>query len=166
MESFYDSEEALIDRKSNFKLKQDFIDIYSKRQPPMEIVGLVTYYRTYSKMIADLGRNEHWFETVRRVVETEFTIQKEHCLKNHLPWKDHKAQKSAQITYDKIFNFKFTPPGRGLSMMNIDFLRKKGGAVLNNCAIISTADILNRKAYPFAWTMEILCLELVCLPTC
>jgi hypothetical protein len=41
--------------------------------------------------------------------------------------------------YDKIFNFKFLPPGRGLWSMGTDITNKKKiYAALNNCAFVST----------------------------
>ena len=41
--------------------------------------------------------------------------------------------------YDKIFNFKFLPPGRGLWSMGTAITEKKHMyAALNNCAFVST----------------------------
>jgi ribonucleoside-triphosphate reductase (thioredoxin) len=41
--------------------------------------------------------------------------------------------------YDKIFNFKFLPPGRGLWAMGTKITEEKGlYAALNNCAFVST----------------------------
>jgi ribonucleotide reductase alpha subunit len=103
-------------------------------------------------------RNEAWWETVRRGVEGSFNVQKEHCAKLRLPWKNAKAQRSAQIMYDKIFNFKFLPPGRGLWMMGTEFIETRGGASLNNCAFCSTDDIDIKGSFPFCFTMDALML--------
>jgi hypothetical protein len=40
--------------------------------------------------------------------------------------------------FDRIFNFRFTPPGRGLYAMGTEAVEAHGGAVLNNCAFLST----------------------------
>lgn len=45
----------------------------------------------------------------------------------------------AKIMYEKIFTFKFLPPGRGLWSMGTDITHKKHlFAALNNCAFVST----------------------------
>ena len=141
-----------------FRLSNAFIDRYKDLQPKMDIVGLVVYYRTYSRYLESEGRGEHWYETVRRVVEGCINTQKKHCLDRHLEWKENLAQKTAQKMYDKIYNFKFTPPGRGLWMMGTEYVEKNGGAALNNCAGTTTEDIDVRKAYPFAWATDALML--------
>ena len=114
--------------------------------------------RTYSRKIEAENRNEYWWETVKRVVEGTYSIQKEHCTNLKLMWNNAKAQRSAQIMYDKIFNFKFLPPGRGLWMMGTDFVKQKGSAALNNCAYVSTEDIDVRGSFAFTWTMDALML--------
>ena len=43
--------------------------------------------------------------------------------------------------YQRMWEFKFTPPGRGLWAMSVDVLEKKLGAVLNNCAFVTTENI-------------------------
>lgn len=96
-----------------FKLSENFIENYVDIEPPWGPLGEFVYLRTYSRKLEE-NRNEKWWETVRRVVEGTINIQKEHCAKLRLPWKNAKAQRSAQIMYDKIFNFKFLPAGRGL----------------------------------------------------
>jgi len=42
-------------------------------------------------------------------------MQKRHCVQAGLPWSNAKAQRTAQIAYDRLFNLKWTPPGRGLT---------------------------------------------------
>lgn len=98
-----------------FNLSEEFVESYSEKDVDWGPLGEVTYLRTYSRNKED-GSKEKWFETVERVVEGCYTIQKEHCQSLKLPWSANKAQKSAQIMYEKIFNFKFTPSGRGLTV--------------------------------------------------
>jgi len=97
-----------------FSLSDAFIDQYKSRKPNWGPLGEFVYLRTYSRVVEGENRNEQWLETIRRVVEGCFSIQKEHCVKLRLPWKAPKAQKSAQVMFEKMFNFKFLPPGRGL----------------------------------------------------
>ena len=98
-----------------FKLSDIFLEPYKTKKPDWGPVGEFTYLRTYSRIIPEENKNEVWYETVKRVVEGCFEVQRKHCMELRLPWKNEKAQKSAKIMYDKIFNFKFTPSGRGLT---------------------------------------------------
>ena len=141
-----------------FILDDKFVAGYADKPVAWGPLGEFVYLRTYSRRIEAENRNEKWFETVRRVVEGVFSIQQDHCQKLKLPWKPHKAQKSAQIMFDKIFNFKFLPPGRGLWMMGTDFIIEKGSAALNNCGFVSTIDIETRGSLAFTWTMDALML--------
>jgi adenosylcobalamin-dependent ribonucleoside-triphosphate reductase len=89
--------------------------------------------RTYSLLKKD-GENEAWFETIRRVVEGTYFIQKKHIIKNGLGWSEHRGQKSAEEMYDRMFNMKFLPPGRGLWAMGTDMINERGlYEALNNC---------------------------------
>jgi len=120
----------------SFKLSDSFLNEYRDRDPDWGPLGEVTFLRTYSRKInegTEEERNEEWWEAIRRVVEGTFNIQKEYVQGLKLPWNNEKARKSAQVMYDKIFNFKFSPPGRGLWMMGTDFVKEKGSAGLNNC---------------------------------
>ena len=95
-----------------FKLKESFIKKYSTISPPFGFNGLgeITYLRTYSRLKKD-GTKEQWYETVQRVVEGCYSIQKRHILDNKLGWNDARADESAQEMYDRIFHMKFLPPG-------------------------------------------------------
>jgi len=59
-----------------FSLNKDFIEKYSKIEPPFGFNGLgkLVYMRTYSRIKND-GSNENWFETIRRVVEGTYTFK-------------------------------------------------------------------------------------------
>jgi adenosylcobalamin-dependent ribonucleoside-triphosphate reductase len=139
-----------------FKLKDGFINKYKTIKPPFGFNGLgeITYYRTYSRLKED-GTNEQWYETIRRVVEGTYTIQKEHILEHTLGWEEDKAHESAEEMYDRMFNMKFLPPGRGLWAMGSPIITdKKLFAALNNCAFVSTETIDKDKAKPFAFMMD------------
>ena len=82
--------------------------------------------------------------------------QKEHCKKSRLPWNDVKAQASAKEAFDRLFNLKWTPPGRGLWMMGTQTVNvHKNSAALQNCAFVSTGEMSKfNPAKPFTFLME------------
>jgi len=141
-----------------FHLTDAFLAKYQNKKPNWDALGEFVYYRTYSRYIEKENRNEQWWETIKRVVEGVYNTQKDHCEKLRLPWKPWKAQKSAQIMYDKIFNFKFSPAGRGLWMMGTEFIKEKSAAALMNCAFVSSEDIDVRGTFMFTWAMDLLML--------
>jgi len=138
-----------------FKLEEEFVKEYSKKPVNFGFNGLgeITYYRTYSRLKED-GTNESWFETVERVVNGIYSIQKEHILKNDLGWNENKAQASAQEMYRRIFTFKFLPPGRGLWACGTNIVKKGLAAALNNCGFTSTENIDKDFASPFCFMMD------------
>lgn len=135
-----------------FFLKDSFLEKYKRKYPNFGPLGYFVFARTYSRPL-DKG-TESWWQTVRRVVEGSFLLQKRHCKLIAVPWNERQAQRSAQIMYDKIFNFKFLPPGRGLWAMGTDFVFKKGSAALNNCAFCSSENISDDFSGPFTWAMD------------
>lgn len=145
--------------KKQFKLSTKFIEEYEGKQPNWGF-GDLSYYvykRTYSR-IKETGTQEEYFDTVKRVVEGCFQIQLDHCNKFGLPWDAMRAQKSAQKMFEKIWNFKFTPPGRGFWVMGTPIVDKIGGAALNNCGFRSSKDIKKDLGAPFAWACDMLML--------
>jgi len=116
-----------------FKLDKEFLSKYENKQPKWGVLGYITYKRTYARIIENENRKEEFWETIKRVVEGCYSIQKEHCKKLSLPWSDSKAQRSAQKMYEKIWNFKMCSSGRGLWMMGTEFITRHGSMALNNC---------------------------------
>ncbi|MFX1425790.1 MAG: ribonucleoside-triphosphate reductase, adenosylcobalamin-dependent [Promethearchaeota archaeon] len=141
-----------------FKLDEDFINTFRGKQPDWGPLGYITYKRTYARIIEEENRKEEFWETIRRVVEGCYSIQKEHCIKLSLPWSDQKAQKSAQVMFEKIWYFKFSPPGRGLWMMGTEFIARHGSMSLNNCGFASTEDINLKYSKAFEFVMDALML--------
>lgn len=143
----------------DFKLSEKFLDEYKGKQPLWGFGALsyITYKRTYARTKED-GTTEEFWETLQRVTEGCFTIQKEHCDKFKLPWDNKKAQRSAQVMFKKMWDFKFIPPGRGLWMMGTEAIYKKGSGGLQNCGAVSSADIAVDFANPFIWAMDFLML--------
>lgn len=142
----------------SFTLDDNFLAKFIGKQPDWGPLGYITYKRTYARVVEGENRKEEFWETIRRVVEGCYSIQKEHCIKLSLPWTDAKAQKSAQIMYSKIWNFKFLPPGRGLWMMGTEFIARHGSMSLNNCGFASTDDIDLKYSKAFQFVMDALML--------
>lgn len=136
-----------------FNLTENFLNKYKRRKVKWGPLGKITYKRTYARPLSD-SKVEEWWQTVQRVVEGCYLVQKRHCRWWHLPWNEWQAQHSAQQMYDLIFNFKFLPPGRGLWSMGTEFMFEKGGACLNNCGFVSTAEINQDFSAPFVWLMD------------
>lgn len=143
----------------SFRLDDDFVERYRHQDPGFGYngLGMLTYYRTYSRLKPD-GTNEQWFETVRRVVEGCYALQKEHILSNELGWNDKKAQRSAQEMYDRMFRMKFLPPGRMLWAMGTPIIHERRvGQALFNCGFVSTDRIgrsVEEATLPFAFMMD------------
>ena len=150
----------------SFRLSEDFVTKYSLTPAPFGFsdagsnsLGEITFIRTYSRMKED-GTKERWHEVCKRVIEGMYSVQKNHAKDNRLPWNDNKSQKSAQEAYDRMFNLKWTPPGRGLWAFGTPMtMEKRNSASLQNCAMVSTRDIdRNDPGALFAWVMDALML--------
>ena len=150
----------------SFKLSSDFIESYQKLEAPFGFkdaasnsLGEITFIRTYSRMKED-GTKERWYEVCKRVIEGMYSVQKNHAKENRLPWNDYKAQKSAQEAYERMFNLKWTPPGRGLWAFGTPItMEKRNSSALQNCAMVSTRDLdRNDPGALFAWVMDALML--------
>jgi adenosylcobalamin-dependent ribonucleoside-triphosphate reductase len=139
-----------------FYLSDKFIDGYKRKRAPFGFNGLgeLVYMRTYSRLKDD-GKNEMWWETVKRVVEGTYNMQKNWIEHHQLGWNAWQAQRSAQEMYDRIFNMKFLPPGRGLWAMGTSITEERGlYAALNNCAFVSTNNLKEDLSKPFCFLMD------------
>ena len=139
-----------------FKLSENFVLKYKNKKAPFGFNGLgeLVYMRTYSR-IKENGKNERWWETVQRVVEGTYTMQMNWIESHQLGWNPWQAQKSAQEMYDRIFNMKFLPTGRGLWAMGTPITEEKNlYAALNNCAFVSTETIKEDYSKPFCFLMD------------
>jgi adenosylcobalamin-dependent ribonucleoside-triphosphate reductase len=150
----------------SFRLSEDFVNKYQTIPAPFGFsdagsnsLGEVTFIRTYSRVKED-GTKERWHEVCRRVIEGMYSVQKNHAKDNRLPWNDNKAQKSAQEAFQRMFELKWTPPGRGLWAFGTPMtMEKRNSASLQNCAMVSTRDIdRNDPGALFAWVMDALML--------
>jgi ribonucleotide reductase alpha subunit len=150
----------------SFRLSEDFVNKYNSVPAPFGFsdagsnsLGEITFIRTYSRVKED-GTKERWHEVCRRVIEGMYSVQKNHAKDNRLPWNDNKAQKSAQEAFQRMFELKWTPPGRGLWAFGTPMtMEKRNSASLQNCAMVSTRDIdRNDPGALFAWVMDALML--------
>jgi len=146
----------------SFKLTADFVEGYKTKVVPWgykdvagNSVGEITFLRTYSRLKAD-GTKETWSDVCERVINGMYSLQKDHAKTNRLPWNDAKAQASAKEAFDRLFNLKWTPPGRGLWVMGTPLVNEqKNSAALQNCAFVSTNEMSkSNPAKPFAFLME------------
>ena len=143
-----------------FRLSDTFIEPYKEANVPWGPLGYVTFKRTYARRLnefdPDATGTEEWWQTCRRVIEGMFNMQKQHVFMLGLEWNDSKAQKTAKDAYDRLFNLKWTPPGRGLWMMGTKFIEERTAAGLFNCAFRSTRTLGDKGGYLFAWMMDAL----------
>jgi ribonucleoside-triphosphate reductase len=146
----------------SFKLSEDFLSTYKDKKAPFgyrdaggNSVGEITFLRTYSRKKED-GTKETWVEVCERVINGMYSIQKDHCKTSRLPWSDTRAAASAKEAFDRLFNLKWTPPGRGLWVMGTPLVNEqKNSAALQNCAFVSTKEMTKLDpAKPFAFLME------------
>lgn len=138
-----------------FTLKNEFKERIKKEKVIWPYGGLseFTFYRTYSRKMPN-GELEGWADCVFRVIEGMFSILKTHAVTTGLPWEENKAHRLAEEAAERFFQFKWTPPGRGLWMMGTDFIWERGAAALNNCAFVSTENIDTEMSKPFAFLMD------------
>lgn len=146
----------------SFELAKDFVDGYKTKKAPFgyrdaagNSVGEITFLRTYSRLKTD-GTKETWKDVCERVINGMYSLQKDHAKSQRLPWSDAKAAASAKEAFDRLFNLKWTPPGRGLWVMGTPLVNEqRNSAALQNCAFVSTGSMTKTDpAKPFAFMME------------
>lgn len=148
----------------SFRMYDSFFNTWREMEPDWgypigggNTLGEYAWITKYSRLKAD-GTKERFWEGLRRVIEGMFSIQKDHALRNRLPWDEHKAHRSAQEAYIRAFQGKWSPPGRGFWMMGTEFVNgRNDSSALQNCAFISTAHIaedLTRVTRPFSTLMN------------
>src|SRR5688572_11346586 len=112
----------------SFKLPEDFVQSFADRKPNWGFpigagnsLGELTFMTKYSRRKED-GSKERWYETCERVINGTYSILKDHCRQNRTPWNEAKAVSSAKEAYERLFEFKWMPPGRGLWVMGTEFV--------------------------------------------
>jgi len=146
-----------IKEENRFHLNPLFLAAFRGKQPKFGPQGLVTYKRTYAREKED-GTTEEFWETAQRVVEGIWAIFKQYVTSAHNPWDEEEAQEKAQDMFQRLWVFKWIPPGRGLWFMGTRALELRGGTSLQNCGFISTQSIDRDFAEPFVTMMDFLML--------
>jgi intein/homing endonuclease len=144
-----------IRKQDKFHLDDKFLEKFHDKEPEWGPVGKFTFKRTYARPTSEENSStEEFWQTLTRIVNGIYTVQKWHCRHHNLPWSDSKAQRSAQIMFMLMWDFKFLPGGRGLWMMGTEYVENYGSACLNNCSYVTTADININFAEPFCFLMD------------
>lgn len=139
----------------SFRLSDRFVESYRDKPVPWGFniggdnsLGELTWVTKYARKMARPGEDgplERWYQGCRRIVEGMYSLQKDWCSQHLTPWNHAKAARSAEDCYDRLFHFKWTPPGRGLWMMGTEFVWEEGSGALQNCAFLSTENISVRQ---------------------
>ena len=146
----------------SFKLSDDFVEGFRSKKAPFgyrdaagNSVGEITFLRTYSRLKED-GHKETWVDVCERVINGMYSLQKEHAKNNRLPWSDTKAAASAKEAFERLFELKWSPPGRGLWVMGTPIVNtQRNSAALQNCAFVSTKEMTKADpSKPFTFLME------------
>ena len=146
----------------SFKLSDDFVEGFRSKKAPFGFrdaagnsVGEITFLRTYSRLKED-GHKETWVDVCERVINGMYSLQKEHAKNNRLPWSDTKAAASAKEAFERLFELKWSPPGRGLWVMGTPIVNtQRNSAALQNCAFVSTKEMSKADpSKPFTFLME------------
>ncbi len=143
--------------RPTFQLDKSFVSSYNNIRPPFGFNGLgeMVYQRTYSRKNHETGKKERWVDTIERVINGCYGMQKRWILDHNLGWDEQQAQESAQEMFNRMFNMKFLPPGRGLFCMGTTVTEDRGlYAALNNCSFISTKDMDKNPSMPFLFLFD------------
>lgn len=145
----------------SFRLPEAFIAGYVDRPVPWGFpdaagnsFGELIFLDKYSAVKED-GAKETWVDVCRRVTEGTYTIQRDWAHTHRLPWSDEKATESAMEFFERLFELKWSPPGRGLAQMGRPLVMDlRNSAPLQNCAYVGTSDMASDPVRPFLFLME------------
>jgi hypothetical protein len=126
---------------NKFTLSNDIIQII-KNEPysfGFDGMGEMIYYRTYSRTVNE--KQEHWPDTVIRVVNGIMSILKNHRIEHKLGWEESYWQNYCKDFALYMLKMRWLPPGRGLWACGSDFMYEKGSAALYNCAFTNMINL-------------------------
>lgn len=132
-----------------FELENTYHLRHKKPQFGFYPFGEAVYYRTYSRNID--GVQEHWPDTVIRVINGTFSIRKDWYIKNHIHWDEAYWQEYAREMSSTLFDMHWLPPGRGLFAMGTELIYQRGSMPLYNCGATELNEIDD-----FCWLMDAL----------
>jgi ribonucleoside-triphosphate reductase (thioredoxin) len=109
-----------------FRLSPSFVARFRSEPAPFGFNGLgeFVYQTRYARSLHD-GSKEDWFQTVERVVNGTYNMQKTWIVSQDLGWDAEKAQRSAREMYERMFRMQFLPPGRGLWAMGTSLTEER-----------------------------------------
>ncbi len=110
-------------KSTNFFLDDNFISLYREKQPKWDKFEFEIYKRYYAHYIEEEDRFEEFWETLKRVVEGCFSLQKEQATKLGILWDGKEAQESGQLMFHTMWHFKFLDPGRFLLKFSESLLK-------------------------------------------
>lgn len=157
-----------IEDRNRILMADEDVDPYMGKQPVWDTLGYVTFKRTYARRLTAVQESyrkrvglrvssastEEFAESLRRVVEGDFSILRQQVRMSGQRWIESEAKTKMRHMFDLMWRGRFLPPGRGLGMMGADVVEKKGAACLNNCGMVSTRDIDQDFATPFTMLMD------------
>lgn len=137
----------------SFRLPDSFVEGYAEQTPDWgfpigggQYLSELIYVDKYSALKED-GTKERWHETVRRCIEGYYSILKDHCRRNRTPWNDFKALSSAKDAYDRMWHFKWLPPGRGLQHMGRPIVHEEGHSSALQNPLHEDTKVLTREGW-------------------
>ena len=95
----------------SFKLAPEYVESYRDKTVPWGYpdaagtsLGEITFLRTYSRLKED-GSKETWVDVCERVINGMYSIQKDWCKDNRLPWNEKKAHDKHFCDHHHPVNF-------------------------------------------------------------
>ncbi len=127
---YRESRNQIRGKDSKYKLlDEDFISDYKHMSSPMQPLGEFVYYRTYSRWIPEEKRREYWWETVRRSVEFNCSLD------------ENINAIEAKELYHNMFNLKQFLSGRTM-WVGLTDVAKEYGISNFNCAFTIIDDFV------------------------
>lgn len=116
-------------QKYSTGLNPAFIQEHVDKHIPWGPVGYITFKRTYSRLIPDLGRTEEWFETCARACNGLVEIG------------GLFTPRELEELYRTMFNLKGLVSGRALWQLGTETVRRIGADSLVNCWLVLCNDL-------------------------
>jgi ribonucleoside-triphosphate reductase len=141
--------------KEFFHLNDEAVDKLMSMKPQFgyDGYGEIVFYRTFSRK-KENGLMESWNDCVLRVINGIMSIRKNHYTVNNIPWNEDYWQGFAYRMMLALFNFHWSPPGRGLWQCGSLYMYERGSAALNNCGL--TEVHMSSLHDDIAWAMDML----------
>ena len=123
-----------------FTLTRNTKEVLREMKPKFGYSGFgeAVFYRTYSRNFD--GYQETWCDVVIRCIEGTMSLRKDWYKKTHVYWDETYWQRYAFGMAVSMFEFQWTPPGRGMWAMGTDFIYERGSLSLYNCCYTDIGD--------------------------